>query len=296
MRRLIVLLAFTLAIIALVMVMAATVEELIAVAPTYRANLDALVVDVADLVGFKKHPTWEDIYAATIGRIDLQAMLASVLASLTSFSGTIFLIVVYAGFLIAERETFARKFAAAFPQGDRADRVARMVADINHKIADYLAVKTLVNFIVGAISYVVMLIIGLDFALFWAVLIALFNYIPYVGSLIAVILPVVLSVAQFGSIETTVILAALLILAQFISDNLIEPRLVGRQLNLSPFVVLVALSFWSAIWGLPGAILAIPMTSMLTIIFDGFPATRFIAIFLAERAPGEAPGKGDGTA
>src|SRR5690606_2465253 len=85
------------------------------------------------------------------------------------------------------------------------------------------------------------------------------------------------------------VLAALLLVAQLVSDNVLEPKLFSRQLNLSPFVIIVALSFWSALWGLPGAILAIPITSMLAIICDAFPATRFIAIFLAERLPGEAP-------
>ena len=101
---------------------------------------------------------------------------------------------------------------------------------------------------------------ALDFALFWAVLIALFNYIPFIGTF-AIIFPIFLSLAQFGSLTTTLILAALLLMAQLISDNVLEPKLFSRQLNLSPFVIIVALSFWSAIWGLPGAILAIPITS-----------------------------------
>jgi hypothetical protein len=102
--------------------------------------------------------------------------------------------------------------------------------------------------------------------MFWAVVIGLFNYIPYVGSIIGVALPVVLSLAQFGSFGTTAVLAGLLMAAQTWVGNILEPRMIGRQLNLSPFVVLVALSVWSALWGLPGAILAIPMTSMLVII------------------------------
>ena len=82
-----------------------------------------------------------------------------------------------------------------------------------------------------------------------------------------------------------------MLVAQLISDNVLEPKLFSRQLNLSPFVIIVALSFWTAIWGLPGAILAIPVTSMIAIICDAFPATRFIAIFLAERLPGESSGR-----
>jgi predicted PurR-regulated permease PerM len=122
---------------------------------------------------------------------------------------------------------------------------------------------------------------GVDFALFWAVVIGLFNYIPYVGSIVGVALPVVLSLAQFGSLGTTALLGTLLIAAQTYVGNVLEPRVIGRQLNLSPFVVLVALSVWSALWGLPGAILAIPLTAMIAIICDAFPQSRFVAVLLA---------------
>ena len=130
--------------------------------------------------------------------------------------------------------------------------MARLFNDINRRIGDYLAVKTLVNIILGAVSYVIMLVMALDFALFWAVLIALFNYIPFIGTF-AIIFPIFLSLAQFGSLTTTLILAALLLMAQLISDNVLEPKLFSRQLNLSPFVIIVALSFWTALWGLAGS-------------------------------------------
>jgi predicted PurR-regulated permease PerM len=98
---------------------------------------------------------------------------------------------------------------------------------------------------------------------------------------VGVALPVVLSLAQFGSFGTTAALAALLMTAQAWVGNILEPRMIGRQLNLSPFVVLLALSVWSSLWGLPGAILAIPMTSMLVIICAAFGPTRFVAVLLA---------------
>ena len=112
-------------------------------------------------------------------------------------------------------------------------------------------------------------------------MIGLFNYIPYVGSIVGVALPVILSLAQFGSLGTTALLGALLIAAQTYVGNILEPRVIGKQLNLSPFVVLVALAVWSSLWGLPGAILAIPLTAMVAIICDAFPQTRFVAVLLA---------------
>jgi len=104
-----------------------------------------------------------------------------------------------------------------------------------------------------------------------------------VGSLLGVLFPVVLSFAQFVSLPLTLSLSAFLITVQFLLGNYVEPRFVGRQVNLSPLVVLVALSVWTALWGIPGAILAVPMTSVVAIVLSSFDSTRFIAVLLAER-------------
>ena len=87
--------------------------------------------------------------------------------------------------------------------------------------------------------------------------------------------------AQFGSLGTTAVLGGLLIAAQAYVANVLEPRMIGRQLNISPFVVLLSLAVWSTLWGLPGALLAIPLTAMVAIICNAFPSTRFVAALLA---------------
>ncbi|MBX8828025.1 AI-2E family transporter, partial [Ochrobactrum sp. SFR4] len=91
-------------------------------------------------------------------------------------------------------------------------------------------------------------LMDIEYALFWALTIGVLNYIPYVGSMLGVIFPVAFSIVQFGSIPTTLITGALLIAAQMWVGNALEPRMIGRKLNMSPFVVLVALSLFSALW------------------------------------------------
>ena len=177
-------------------------------APTYKAISRKWRRNSPTSSGSNPSRRWEDIRAATIAKLDLREMLAGILGSVTSFGSGIFLVVVYAFFLGAERRSLADKLAAAFPRGDQ-ERTARLIDDINRRIGDYLAIKTLINVILGVVSYLIMLFMGLDFAVFWAVLIALGNYIPYVGTL-AVLFPIVFSLAQFGSLATTLILAALL--------------------------------------------------------------------------------------
>ncbi len=288
-RHALVLVLFILAFVGLGLVVAVTVNQLIELAPVYRANLEALAGHLAAYVGIERHPTWEDIREATIGQVDVTALLTRLLGSVTSLGATIFIIVIYAGFLMAERFSFPEKLAAAFPRGDQAERTAAMITDINQRIGHYLAVKTLINVILGIISYVILWAMDIDFALFWAMLIALFNYIPYVGSLVGVVFPVALSLAQYGSLPTTLLLAAMLTAAQVYVGNILEPRMFARQLNLSTFVILVALSLWTALWGLPGAILAVPLTSVMAIVLAALPETRPIAVLLADHIDHDRP-------
>ncbi|MCG6856841.1 MAG: AI-2E family transporter [Salaquimonas sp.] len=281
--HLVLLAVVTLVFVALALVISTTVNQLIEVAPSYQKNLETLATQFAHLVNVDDLPNWHEIRAATLEKISIQTVLLGFVSGLTSMGSSLFLVIVYAAFLFSERISFTRKVSAAFPDGGQAERLMDVLRKINSRIGNYLAIKTLINVILGIVSFAIMWLMGVDFALFWAVTIALMNYIPYFGSLIGVMLPVILSLAQFASISTTLMLAVLLTAAQMWVGNFLEPRMIGRGLNMSPFVVITALSLWTGLWGLPGAILAIPLTSMIAIILGGFEGTRFIAVLLSER-------------
>ena len=281
--RLVVLVAFICSFLALAVVLATTVREIIEVMPRYEANLTALIEGLAERFETDTETVWARISAATLERIDLQAVVLATLGGFASVGVTVFLVVIYAGFLLAERGSFPQKISAAVTTEAGAAKALKVVTDINTQIRQYLAIKSLINVILGVISYAILWALGVDFALFWAIAIALLNYIPYVGSYVGVAFPVILSLGQFASLPTTLLLLALLVSAQLFIGNVLEPRWIGRQLNMSPFVVLVALSVWAAMWGLPGAILAVPMTSILIIVTASFTSTRFVAVLLSER-------------
>ncbi len=286
-RHAILLISFTVIFMFFTFVVTSTIDDLLAAAPRYQANLEALSSRLTERFGLDLPPTWDDIWDATIGKLNLQSIMIVFLGWILTFGLTAFLIVVYVGFMIAERGTFATKLLKAFPDRAQAETTGLIIREINAQIGRYLAIKTLINAILGAICYVILWYMNVDFALFWALVIAFSNYIPYVGSIMGVAFPVVLSFAQFDTLYSSVILMVLLTMAQTYVGNILEPRLIGKQLNLSPLVVIISLSVWATFWGIPGAILAIPMTSMLMIIFSNFDATRFIAVLLSEH--GEAP-------
>ncbi|WP_209427017.1 AI-2E family transporter [Pararhodobacter sp. SW119] len=281
-RKLILLLAFTVILTAFNGVVIVTVRDLLTQAPEYQANLEQMIARGMQLLGLEGNPDWRTIQDMTIGRIDMQRLIGGVAGSVGALAGFLILIVVYAVFLFAEASGFAYKLSVALPDRLQAERTMAVIRSINARISEYLAVKTLINFVIGAISFGILWAFGVDHALFWALLIGVLNYIPYFGSLIAVAFPVLMAVVQFGSIATVVSLAALLTGAQMFVGNWLEPRMIGRKVNMSPFVVVVALSFWTTFWGVPGAILAVPLTSMLAIILAAFDQTRPISVLLAQ--------------
>jgi AI-2 transport protein TqsA len=279
-RQLLVIGAFMSGLILLGGVIASTAAQMAQRLPFYQENLTVILDQMLGTFGLSEGPDLMDLWTSLTAPISLQGMAFQALGSFASLGGVVFLVALYASFLLAERETFHEKIAAALP-GEGSVRVVRLIAEINRNIGSYLTTKTLINALLGAVSFVILWLFGLDFAIFWAVLIALLNYIPYVGSYIGVFFPAVLSLAQFGSLPASLGLTALLIAAQFTVGNIIEPRLIGRMVNMSPFVVMAALSIWAALWGILGAILAVPLTSVLLIVLAGFQSTRPFAILLA---------------
>ena len=262
---------------------AATVREIASVAPTYEANIDTFLESMATKYELDRQALWKELRAVTIDAFDLHVILIGVLGGFTNVSAMVFLIVIYAAFLMSERSSFERKIEAAFSTEQQAQKALSLIAKMNSKISDYLAAKTLINVILGTVSFGVLWAHGVDFALFWAVMIGLLNYNPYVGSYLGVVFPVILSFAQFVSLPLTLSLAVFLTITQFVVGNIFEPRFIGRQVNLSPIVVLVALSVWTALWGIPGAILAVPMTSVIAIVFASFETTQVLAVLLSDQ-------------
>jgi len=147
-----------------------------------------------------------------------------------------------------------------------------------------ITVKTITNLITAGISYGIMIFVGVDFAGFWALMIFALNYIPMFGAASAITLPVLWALIQpeGGGPEMMVKTLVLLIGAEQIMSNGIEPRIVGKSLNLSPLVILISLAFWGSLWGFAGFLLSVPMTVSLMLILTQFQSTRPIAIMLSD--------------
>lgn len=266
---------------ALTLVLVGTVSQIVAIAPQYQDQLLSLIQRGAVAIGVETEPSWQALRGELFGQISLQRTLLASAASASGILGTFFVVLVYTGFLLAERGVFARKIARLSSDPARVARIRQVIGDINARIGAYLVMKTLINLLLGGISYAILRLLGIEFAGLWAILIGLFNYIPYLGSALGVLPPVLMAALQFGDFAPTLVAAAALIAAQTVVGSFVDPWLMGRSVNLSPFVILVSLVFWSAIWGVSGAILSVPVTAILVIVLSEFRGTRPIAVLLS---------------
>ncbi|MCP4328660.1 MAG: AI-2E family transporter [Alphaproteobacteria bacterium] len=246
-------------------------------APTYQQNLDELIVRVAHMIGIDDVPTMADVF----DKINLQSMIGQFAESAAGIAGRVGIIIVYVMFLLLEQQSFDRKLTALLPNPERESAVRKIITQVQVDVQTYLWIKTLMSILTGGISYIVLALVGVDFAAFWAFIIFLLNYIPTIGSLIGIIFPALLTIIQFNEFGPFLIVLGCLSGAQFTIGNVLEPRLMGSSLNLSPLVMILSLALWGQIWGVVGMFLCVPIMVMLMIVFAHFDGTRPIAIMLS---------------
>jgi AI-2 transport protein TqsA len=137
--------------------------------------------------------------------------------------------------------------------------------------------------LVTALPVVVILwAFGVPFPGMWGVLAFVGNFIPYVGALVAFVLPVSLAFLELEPVWRPLAVLTLLVLVHLVTSNIVEPRLTAQAVDLSPLMVLVALAFWTLCWGIVGMVLAVPLTVMLKIVWENFALTRPLARLMAQ--------------
>jgi AI-2 transport protein TqsA len=254
--------------------------------PRYEARLTGLVDGtVARLVitfPFLREPVERFRWQEMVEVSSVTGLLAASLGSFLLFFNEMFLVLLYLVFLLAGSESFPAKLERAL--ADRSERVAAVLANIEAQVRKYLLTKTLVNLANGLLVTLLLALFGVDFAPLWGFLTFIAHYIPTVGAIISVGLPAVFLLLQFESTGWALLIAALNMALQFTIGNVIEPRIVGHSLNLSPVLVLLSLIFWGWLWGAWGMILAVPITSTLKIVCENVEALRPISILMSDSA------------
>ncbi len=256
-----------------------TIERMIDLAPKYQKNLEHVGMDLARLLGWEELPTRANI----IQEFDLRSQAVQLGSSLSNLAETLILVTIYVIFLLIEKRFFHRKLAALFPESARYLKVKGILAQIDESVRTYIVLRTITSLIKGFLSYLILIYVGIDFAVFWAFLIFLLNYIPSLGPIFATSMAALFALMQFQDISVFLFTLLTIMAIELSVGHYLEPRLVGHTLNLSPFVILVSLSLWGSIWGIIGMFLCVPLMVTIVITLAGFPETRPIAVLLSER-------------
>jgi AI-2 transport protein TqsA len=252
-------------------------DNLIRRFPSYQANVEKILHEInirfgIDLIQSITHNLSELNYADIAN---------TAFNSLTTLFGNALMITFYVVFLFIEQSNFKAKIRLLF-KGEQLESMLDLLSDTEHSVSQYIGLKTIISLITGAASYIVLLAFGVESAIFWAFLIFVLNYIPYVGSLAAVLFPFLFSLIQFGEFTNPLIMLFILGSIQMVIGNFLEPKLMGDLLNISPIVALVSLAFWGSIWGVIGMFISVPLTVILIIALAKIPKTRPIAILLSQ--------------
>jgi len=253
--------------------------------PQYTQRTSSILADAAAWTG----PQIAGRIDTALSNFDVGQLVTNFANKAGSVFSDIALILIYTGFLLAERGMLRAKLSLLVPnEADNRD-LNEVVTSVSRGIRQYLSIKTMVSALTGTLTYAVLKIYGANFAELLGLFAFLLNFIPVIGSAIAVVIPVVLALMQFDTVGPALQIAALLAAVQACVGNVIEPKLMGRTLNLSPFVIMVALTFWTTIWGMVGAFLSVPIIASMVIICRNIQPLRWIAILLS------ADGKPDPT-
>jgi len=253
------------------------IASVIREAPTYQDNLESLIDKGYTAAGIEEVPNLQEV----IDQIDLGAYLQNFGKTVRSLVSSTGIIIVYLIFLLLEQRTFADKIKAIIQNRSKQKDAFELIDKMRHDIRLYVAIKVLTSATTGILSFLVLHFVGVDFASFWAVLIFLLNFIPTIGSIIATAFPSLLTLIQFDTLGPFIITISILSGIQFCIGSLVEPKLMGNRLNLSPIVILLSLGLWGSIWGIPGMFLCVPITVIMMIVCSYFPNTRPVAVLLS---------------
>jgi AI-2 transport protein TqsA len=211
------------------------------------------------LTWLAEHEAVEQLKQLPIGRT-----VGQFVGSVLNLLANALLIVIFTGFLVFSSGSFTG-----------------ILQEMNDKISAYISIKTLMSLLSGVGVYVLCLFFGVDFALFWATIGFLLNFIPSVGSIVASAPPILLAMVQLDTWAGVALFATVLFVMQLALGQVLEPKLMGQRLAVKPLAILLGLIFWGFLWGIPGMFLAAPLMALLRILASYFNFSRSFERLLA---------------
>lgn len=270
------------------MVAVSSVNSLVAALPRYEARWNnSLLPSLENLLAAAPASIQDQLHTLRWSNIVQMSSIFGILAAgaggFVSVLSGLGLILLFMLFILEGNGLFERKIVAAYPK--RAEEIIAVIKRIDEKTERYFITATLVNLVAGIISVIILSAFGVDLALLLGLITFIVCFIPTIGSIFAMGLPILVAFLQFDSISTPIAVAATLIGVQFLWGSVVTPRIMGSSLDLSPLLVLLSLIFWGWVWGPWGMVLSVPITSMIKIAMESIPATKPLAILGSHSFP-----------
>ncbi len=242
-------------------------------AEMYRDNLLGSVSDVLTKLSERGIDLDRTSIMAYLKDLPLFAWFKNFGGQLFSLFSNSTLIILFIIFLLLGE----KKLLAASPN--------KTVQEMLSNVSKYLSVKLTTSLVTALIVWFILVLFKVKMAFLFGLLTFLLNFIPSVGSIIAVLLPAPVLFLQYGAGTNFFVVLGLMTATQFTIGNLIEPHMMGDGMDLHPVVVIASLIFWSLVWGVPGAFLSVPITASIKIVLSKMKHTRPVAELLAGRLP-----------
>ena len=256
----------------LVLLITTSVRGLLASASLYEQRLDAWVAQGAGVLDRFGMDLGQRGVADALRQLPVARLARDGLGTAVNVVTTAGLVMIFVIFLVVSKQPASVK--------------TELRREIDTKIHRYLTLKVILSAVTGFLVGLTLWLFGLDLAIVFGITTFLLNFVPSIGSIIATLLPLPIALVQFDSFWTIAAIIAVPGAIQTIIGNGIDPLLMGEGLDLHPVTLLLALMFWGLLWGIPGMLLAAPLTAVLRLILDRSETTRPVAELLAGRLPG----------
>ncbi len=249
------------------------------VLPEYQQKLSLLVqnaldsMDILGRIGFQVDGFGE------LSALPVTSALLPIAGSV--LSGAIRFLAVFsiAVLTLLAKHHVSSRLRTTFSQHE-GSRAPQIIKHIDQSFRKYVGVKSLISLAIATLASLTLLIFRVEFPLIWGLLTFVLNFIPYVGSILATILPSLFALAQYGLTTVPLWVFLTLSILQNLTGNLLDPAVMGQTMDLSLLVVLISLLFWGWLWGAPGVLLAVPMTTSVKLILESIPETAGVAALM----------------
>jgi predicted PurR-regulated permease PerM len=207
-------------------------------------------------------------------------VMGALFSGTTTVAAGLFTTLVVLFYLLVAGETFLRRFVEILPTFAEKRQAVEITLHIERNISAYLITVTLINFIVGVLTLGIMWLCGVANPLLWGVIAFVVNFVPILGPMAGVVIFLMASILSLGVSWWALLPVGLYFLVHVIEGEIVTPMLMARRFTINPVAVILALLFWYWMWGVPGAILAVPMLAITKIVCDDLTPLRAVGHFL----------------